>query len=502
MQLCELCSDIEYSVIQGSLEIDVTDIVYDSRNSREGVLFVCMVGSVTDGHLYIKDAVEKGAAAIMLEREVEDVRIPKTVTVIKVESARNALALASAAFFGHPAEKLVTVGVTGTKGKTTVTCMIREIISRAGEKAGLIGTISVIAGDKVIPSKNTTPESYDIHKYMAEMVKAGCRYVVMEVSSQGIMLDRTAGITFDCGVFTNLSPDHIGPGEHSSFEEYLRYKSMLFRQCIKGVANADDSYTDRILEGHTCSVTTFAAENEADLTASSISFFREKGKLGMRFETHGIMECSVMTCIPGRFSVYNALAAMTACKVLGIPENAILEGIKYAYVKGRVEPVPISEDFGVIIDYAHNEVSTVNVLETLRQYRPSRLTVIFGCGGNRARSRRFDMGRAAGRLADMCIVTSDNPRFEKPADINRDIKVGLDESHGKYIEIDDRKEAIAYAVTHAVKGELIALLGKGHEDYIEQEGVRRHFSEHEAIYEIADEIKQGKREMSTEAELI
>lgn len=502
MRLQELCKEIEYELLQGSMDTEVTDIIYDSRKITAGTMFVCMVGAVTDGHKYIPDAVEKGASVIVVEAQAEDAgvdraqlvaKIPDAITVIQVASARYALALMSAAYFDYPARKLTTIGLTGTKGKTTTTYIINDVLQRTGKKAGLIGTIAVVIGEERIPAKNTTPESYEIHKYLARMVEAGCEYAVMEVSSQGFKLDRTAGILFDYGVFTNLSPDHIGPTEHADFDEYLQCKNMLFRQCRTGIVNADDPHTEAVLEGHTCRLVTFST-GVADLTASDIEFLKEDGKLGMAFTASGLLNCRAKIHIPGYFSVYNALTTMAVCHQLGVGQDAILAGLAEVQVKGRVEMMPVSKDFSVIIDYAHNEVSTRSVLETLKEYEPARLVAVFGCGGNRSKVRRYDIGEVAGQLADLCILTSDNPRFEKVADINNDIKVGLAKGNpdANYIEIENRKEAITYAITHAEADDMIVMLGKGHEDYIEIEGKKYHFSEHEAIAEIVADIRAGR----------
>lgn len=502
MQLWELCKGVEYTLIQGSEKTEIKDIVYDSRKLTAGAMFVCISGTVTDGHGYIPDAAEKGAAAIVVEGTHSEHPIPEDITVIGVASTRRALAFFSAQYFGHPADRLITIGITGTKGKTTTAYMIRQIMERAGVKTGIIGTIAAETGERKIPSLNTTPESYEIHRYMAEMVEAGCRCMVMEVSSQGLKLDRTAGIIFDYGIFTNLSSDHIGPGEHESFEEYLACKKMLFRQCETGIVNIDDEYADDVMEGHTCALITVSAGREAELTAYNIEFLKERENLGMSFSTRGLADAKVRIGMPGKFSVYNALAAMAVCRDFGISGEEISAGLENVRVKGRVELLPVSEDFSVIIDYAHNDVSTRSLLETLRGYGPSRLTAVFGCGGNRSKVRRHDIGRETGRLADLSIITGDNPRFERIEDINDDIKRGIDESGGRYIEIEDRKEAIAYAVTHACRGEMIVLLGKGHEDYIETAGVRRHFSEHEAVAEIISEIKAGIRRMENPLKLL
>lgn len=493
MKLRKICEEIEYTLLQGSLETEVRDIIYDSRKIAPETMFVCMVGAVTDGHKYIPDAVEKGASVIVLEKEEETAQIPENITVLKVASARLALALMSAALFDHPARKLVTIGLTGTKGKTTTTYMIKKVLEMAGKKVGLIGTIGAMIGEEHLPSKNTTPESYELHRMFAAMVEAGCEYVVMEVSSQGLKLDRTAGILFDYGIFTNLSPDHIGPAEHASFEEYMECKSLLFRQCRIGIVNADDEHVDGILKGHTCEVKTFSAEREADLMASDIGFINEDGKLGMHFNVTGCMDCQAKVHIPGRFSVYNSMVTMLVCHLAGISDEAILEGLSKVQVKGRVEMLPVSKDYTLIIDYAHNEVSTRSVLTTLMEYHPKRLSCVYGGGGNRSKLRRYDMGEVTGEMADLCVLTCDNPRDEEIRDINNDIKVGLARSNGKYIEIDDRKEAIAYCMKNAKPGDMIVLLGKGHEDYQEIKGVKYHFDEREAVAEILDEMKAGKR---------
>ena len=493
MKLSKICEEIEYALLQGSLETEVRDIIYDSRKLAPETMFVCMVGAVTDGHKYIPDAIAKGASVIVLEKEEEAAQIPDTITVLKVQSTRLALALMSAALFDHPARKLVTIGLTGTKGKTTTTYMIKKVLEMAGKKVGLIGTIGAMIGEEHLPSKNTTPESYELHRMFAAMVEAGCEYVVMEVSSQGLKLDRTAGILFDYGIFTNLSPDHIGPAEHASFEEYMECKSLLFRQCKVGVVNADDEHVDGILKGHTCEVKTFSAEKEADLMASDIGFINEDGKLGMHFKVSGCMDCQAKVHIPGRFSVYNSMVTMLVCHLAGISDEAILEGLSKVQVKGRVEMLPVSKDYTLIIDYAHNEVSTRSVLTTLMEYHPKRLICVYGGGGNRSKLRRYDMGEVTGEMADLCVLTCDNPRDEEIRDINNDIKVGLARSNGKYIEIDDRKEAIAYCMKNAKPGDMIVLLGKGHEDYQEIKGVEYHFDEREAVAEILDEMKAGKR---------
>ncbi len=486
MKLINILEKCEYEVLQGSLQNDICDIIYDSRKLVKGCAFVCLVGAVADGHDYIYEAVMAGANALIVEAYVQN--IPESITVIKVKNTRKTLALMSAAFFGYPAKELTTIGLTGTKGKTTTTYMIKSVIEASGNKAGLIGTTGILIGEEKLPAKNTTPESYELHKIFRKMVDEGCKYAVMEVSSQGLKLDRVAGIEFDYGIFTNLSPDHIGPNEHDSFEEYTECKSMLFKMCKTAVVNADDEYKDEVLKGHTCKVLTYSIENAADLKAEDIEFINQDGILGMSFKTKGILEQNVLIYTPGLFSVYNSLVTILTCTLLGLDAKSILEGLLKVKVMGRVEIVPCSKDFTVIIDYAHNEVSTKSVLTTLLEYNPNRLICVYGGGGNRSKLRRYDMGEVTGAMADLCILTCDNPRDEELSDINNDIKIGLSKSNGKYIEIDDRKEAIKYAIKNAQRGDMIVLLGKGHQTYQEIKGVKYHFDEREAVAEIKAEL--------------
>ena len=427
-------------------------------------------------------------------------KTPGIVLPQPVSSYRCQIVSQTEVFFRRFRDQIV--GITGTKGKTTTTYMIKNVLEAAGKKVGLIGTIGAMIGDEKIPSKNTTPESYELHRMFASMVEAGCEYAVMEVSSQGLKMDRTAGIMFDYGVFTNLSPDHIGPNEHASFEEYLECKSMLFRQCKIGILNADDEHSEAVAANHTCEIHSFGVEDNnektflgkpLDLVAADLGFIKENGKLGMHFHVKGCMDCEARVHIPGRFSVYNSLVTMLVCHLAGISDQAILDGLNKVQVKGRVEMLPVSKDYYLIIDYAHNEVSTRSVLTTLMEYHPKRLICVYGGGGNRSKLRRYDMGEVTGEMADLCVLTCDNPRDEEIRDINNDIKVGLAKSNGKYIEIDDRKEAIAYCMVNAQPGDMIVLLGKGHEDYQEIRGVKYHFDEREAVAEILEEIKEGKR---------
>ncbi|GAA0802676.1 UDP-N-acetylmuramoyl-L-alanyl-D-glutamate--2,6-diaminopimelate ligase [Faecalicatena orotica] len=481
MKLTQLLERLEYEVIQGNDEIEVRELINDSRKVREGSVFVCISGAVVDGHEFVGDVAAKGAAAVIVEKDVE---APEDMTVIRVPDTRYALALMSAAYFGYPADKMKIIGITGTKGKTTTTYMIKSILEGVGHKVGLIGTIEAIIGDETIPAANTTPESYTIHQYFARMAEAGCDCVVMEVSSQGLMLHRTAGIPFEIGIFTNLGRDHIGPNEHADFEDYKRCKGLLFQQCRLGIANVDDPYFGDVFAKATCTTETFGFSEKADLRATDTHLVSRPGYLGVAYHVSGLMDFDVEIDIPGKFSVYNSLTAIAVCRHFQVPADKIQKALKMANVKGRIEMVKVSDEFTLMIDYAHNAMSLESLLTTLKEYQPARLVCLFGCGGNRSKDRRYEMGEVSGRLADLTIITSDNPRFEDPQAIIDDIKTGIGRTDGKYVEICDRKEAIRYAIEHGQPGDVIVLAGKGHEDYQEIKGVKYPMDERVLISEI------------------
>lgn len=488
MFLDELLKDLEYECLQGELHVPVADLVYDTRNELlQGSVFFCLSGAVTDGHKHADEAIEKGAVALVVEK---DIRPVAPVTVIKVQNSRKALAYMSAAFFGHPASKLVTIGVTGTKGKTTTTYMIKSILENIGRKVGLIGTIETIIGDLSIPANNTTPESYLIQKYMAQMVEAGCDSVVMEASSQGLKHNRIEGFTFDYGIFTNLQPDHIGGAEHTDFDDYLRSKSLLFQKCKVGLVNIDDPHTEQILEGHSCSVMTFGFNENADIRAKDAELIQGPGFLGISYRVAGMVEMDVRMNIPGKFNIYNSLCAIAICSRLGAGSEDIQKALAGIKVKGRVELLPVDGNYSVMIDYAHNAMSLESLLKSLREYKPKRLVCMFGCGGNRSRDRRFEMGEVSSRLADLTVVTSDNPRWEEPEDIINDIITGVKRGPGKYVMIVDRKEAIRYCIDNAMDGDVIIIAGKGHEDYQEIRGVKYHMDDRELVAQVLAERKR------------
>ena len=484
MLLKQLIEDMDYEVLAGRVDTEVTTLVYDSRKVEKGSVFVCISGSVRDAHDFIPDVVAKGAAAVIVEKDVE---LQEGVTYIKVANSRLALACMSAAYFDHPARKLKTIGITGTKGKTTTTYMVKSILESAGIKTGLIGTIESIVGEKRIPSANTTPESYRVQELFHEMVEAGLDAVVMEVSSQALMLHRVSGFTFDIGVFTNLEPDHIGENEHKDFADYMHCKSLLFRQCKLGIFNGDSEHLEGILKGHTCEVETFGYGKNNDLIADGVELKKDHGALGVRYHVSGLMNFDVEVNVPGSFSVYNSLTAIAICHHFGVDVEKIKHALLHVSVKGRIEIVPVTKRYTIMIDYAHNAMALESLLTTLREYEPGRLVCLFGCGGNRAKSRRYEMGEVSSRLADLTVVTSDNPRNEEPMDIINDILVGVHKADGAYVTIPDRKEAIAYCMKNAQDGDIIVLAGKGHEDYQEICGVKHHMDERELIADIIKE---------------
>lgn len=475
---------MDYEVLAGRVDTEVTTLVYDSRKVGKGSVFVCISGSVRDAHDFIPDVVAKGAAAVIVEKDVE---LQEGVTYIKVANSRLALACMSAAYFDHPARKLKTIGITGTKGKTTTTYMVKSILESAGIKTGLIGTIESIVGEKRIPSANTTPESYRVQELFHEMVEAGLDAVVMEVSSQALMLHRVSGFMFDIGVFTNLEPDHIGENEHKDFADYMHCKSLLFRQCKLGIFNGDSEHLEGILKGHTCEVETFGYGKNNDLVADGVELKKDHGALGVRYHVSGLMNFDVEVNVPGSFSVYNSLTAIAICHHFGVDVEKIKHALLHVSVKGRIEIVPVTKRYTIMIDYAHNAMALESLLTTLREYEPGRLVCLFGCGGNRAKSRRYEMGEVSSRLADLTVVTSDNPRNEEPMDIINDILVGVHKADGAYVTIPDRKEAIAYCMKNAQDRDIIVLAGKGHEDYQEICGVKHHMDERELIADIIKE---------------
>lgn len=497
MECKELLKGIEYEVLKGNPDRQVSKVVYDNRKVVKDCLFVCIKGAKFDAHEKAAEIAEKGAAVLVVDREVE---VPEDcgATVLLVEDTGYAKAFISAAYFGNPADQLKVIGITGTKGKTTTTYLVKSILEHAGHKVGLVGTIETIIGDKRIPAKTTTPDSYELQQYFSEMVDAGCDMAVMEVSSQGLMQHRTQGFTFELGIFTNIEPDHIGPNEHKDFEDYMSCKGLLFKQCRKGIVNYDDAHWKSVTKEHTCQLETYGFSKEADLYAEDMKLIRGEGFLGVDFKVKGLLEMEVEFHSPGRFSVYNALTAIAICRHFNIPTEVMREGLKEATVKGRIEMVRVSKDFTLMIDYAHNAMALESLLTTLKAYDPKRLVCMFGCGGDRSKLRRYEMGEVSGNLADLTVITSDNPRTEKPQDIINDIKTGIAKTDGKYVEIIDRREAIAYVIRYGRPGDVIVLAGKGHEDYQEIEGKKYPMDERDIIADVL----AGRQEPPADAETL
>lgn len=479
MKLEKLLEELDYQCIYGDLNKDISQIDYDSRLVKDDSLFVCIKGANVDSHQFIDQVIEKGAKTIVIEREVE---YKEGITYLLVKDARYALALLSCAFFDHPSRKLTVIGLTGTKGKTTTTYMVQSILENASKKVGIIGTIGSMINGQIRPTKNTTPESFELQKLMNEMVEAGCEYCVMEVSSQGLMLNRVAGIDFDYGVFTNLSEDHIGPNEHTSFEHYMSCKKKLFEMCKVGIFNEDDEHYQDMIKDISCQILTYSMHKDSDLKANHLHLFHENGLLGVSFDTKGIYETSFQTAIPGEFSVYNSMVAILLCHQLQIPLHYIQDALKNVRVKGRVEIVPYSQEFTVLIDYAHNAFSFDSILKTISSYHPHKMICVYGAGGKRAKSRRYEVGEVVSKYNTYSILTADNPRGEQVKDICYDIVEGLKKNNGEYIIIEDRAKAIEYALDIAKKGDVILCLGKGHETYqIIDDKTTIYFSEKEII---------------------
>ena len=466
---------------------EYTSIAYDSRKAEPGGAFFCLRGVSADGHDYAEKAYENGARVFFCERPLD---LPTDAKQVIVENTRKELAVRSKEFFGCPDERLKIIGVTGTKGKTTIANVVYQIMNKAGIKTAVIGTNGIFIDGVHHYTKNTTPESYELYSAFAEMIKSGTTHCIMEVSSQAYKLWRVFGITFDLGVFTNLSPDHIGVGEHASFDEYMLCKAQLFENSKSSLINADDDFSD-IMRDHSCGeVTTYGINNpNADYSGSDIRPWKNESALGVDFTClfHGFSR-RFRVRTPGEYSVYNALAVIAICAVYKVPTEVIDRELAIVQVKGRFEIIDALPWATFIIDYAHNEMSLRNVLSTIREYSPKRLICLFGSVGDRTQIRRVEMGRIAAEYSDFCILTSDNPGFENPIRIISDIERGID-GRVPYVTIPDRAAAIEYAVKNAIRGDVILLAGKGHEDYQLVNGEKIPFSEREVIRAACNKIK-------------
>ena len=479
MKLKELLNGIEICSAAADLEMEISGVSYDSRTTQPGDLFVAMTGFATDGHAYIGKAAAAGAAAVLCERVPES-----SVPYVQVADSRRALAVLGANWFGHPADDMTMVAVTGTNGKTTTTYLIKHILEQTrGARVGLIGTNQNMIGEEIIPTERTTPESFEVQKLFARMRDAGCGYVVMETSSHALALDRVYGVHYAVGIFTNLTQDHLD--FHQTMEAYCDAKAILFRNCGVGVCNADSEWTERLLREATCEKYFYAERAEADLRAEDVVL--ESDHISFTAVTK-MERVPVRVNIPGGFMVYNALDALGAVLALGISLEEAAEALsRVSHVKGRVEVVPTpGKDYTILIDYAHSPDGMVNVLSSVKGFAKGRTVALFGCGGDRDRTKRPKMGAVAAEIADFVIVTTDNPRTEKPADIIADILPGLEGFDTPYIVVEDRIEAIHWAMDHAEAGDVIVLCGKGHETYQEINHVKHHMDEREIVRDYLD----------------
>ncbi len=475
MKLKELLAGLDIVSATADLELDAANVSYDSRQVQPGDLFVAMTGFAVDGHRFIPQALAAGAAAVLCQTPPEG-----KVPYVQVKDSRRALAVVGANFFGHPAESMTMIGVTGTNGKTTTTYLLKAILESRGEKVGLIGTNQNMIGAEVLPTERTTPESFELQKLFAQMRAAGCSSVVMEVSSHALTLDRVYGVLYAVGIFTNLTQDHLD--FHKTMEAYCDAKALLFRNCAAGVVNAGDPWTPRLLEQATCKVLTFSSRGAADLRAEDVALEADHVAFTAVYAGERV---PVRVNIPGHFMVENALDVLGAGLALGIPlaESAAVLA-KVPHVKGRVEVVPTpGKDYTVLIDYAHSPDSLENVLTTVKGFAKGRTVALFGCGGDRDKAKRPKMGRIAAQTADFVVVTTDNPRTERPADVIADILPGLEGMNTPFQVVEDRIEAIHWAMDHAGPGDVIVLCGKGHETYQEVNHEKHHMDEREIVAE-------------------
>lgn len=493
MNLKEILLGIEGIKARGNLELDITNVDSDSRNIKENGMFIAIQGYEVDGVDYIKSAIENGAKVIMVQENVDlaKLKIPEDITLLVVPNTRVALSICACNFYDNPSRKFKLVGVTGTKGKTTTTFMIKKILEKQGKKVGLVGTIATYIGDKKIEdSSRTTPESIKLQKIFAKMVEEKVDVVVMEVSSQSLKLNRVLGCDFDIGVFTNFAHEHISKNEHPDMEDYFNSKLKLFDMCKVAFTNADDIYGAKVARvAKTPEITTYGIDNFCHILAKDITITNSYVDFKVKIENKNER---VKTCIPGRFSVYNSLAAICVAMKLGANAEQIKEALVEVRVPGRSELVDNKQDLTIMIDYAHTPESLESILQAVKSYTKGRVILVFGCGGDRDSIKRPLMGEVSGRVADYTIITSDNPRTEEPNAIISDIEVGIKKTKGQYTCIVDRKEAIKKAIEMANKMDIIVLAGKGHEPYQEINHEKFPFDERIIVKEITDNMKAKK----------
>lgn len=482
MILKSLLKGLDYEVIKGNEESKVQNIRYDNRKIEQGDAFVCVKGFKVDGHSFIGDAIKKGAKTLIVQ---EDVSVQEDITIIKVRDTRKALAIMSSNYFGNPKDKLEIIGITGTNGKTTSAFIIKSILEKAGFMTGLIGTIANYIGNKKVDAVRTTPESYELHELFKNMVDAGVEYCVMEVSSHSLELDRVYGIQFEEGIFTNLTRDHLD--FHKTFENYYNAKFKLFERSNHSIINLDDLYGTNIVKdieerGVKTKVSTFSIEKESDFKAFEIKSHSNGSEFKVNLE--GIEEFSIN--IPGEYNIYNSLGCIICAYNLNIPMDKIKEGLSDVVIPGRCELVAKEKNlpYSIIIDYAHTPDGLENILSTVKAFTKNRMISVFGCGGDRDKVKRPQMGKIGCELSDIAIITSDNPRSEEPMDIINDIVKPL--NYDNFVIEVNRKEAIRKAMNMALEGDVIVIAGKGHETYQILKDETIHFDEREVVYDILE----------------
>lgn len=460
--------------------IEIIDITCDSRKVKKGFAFICINGFTSDGHDYAADAVKAGASVIICEKSVG------APAECIVEDTHEAYAVMSANYFGNPSKSFKLVGVTGTNGKTSVTYMLKAIIESKGYKTGVIGTIQNLVGDRIIEAVNTTPDAYGLNSLFAQMRDEGCEYVIMECSSHALHQKRIFELDFEVAAFTNLTQDHLD--YHKTMENYLDAKSLLFTMCKNAVINIDDVYGKQLAENINCNLITYAADDRSAVYSANGINMKPDGIEYEMVSDYTIKRIKLKT--GGRFSVYNSLCAAVCAKILGFTEEEIANALDNMHgVKGRAEVIATGKDFTIIIDYAHTPDGLTNILSTFKELKKGRLVCLFGCGGNRDTTKRAIMGSIAAKLSDFVIVTSDNPRNEEPKLIIDDILEGMKDSKTPYVVIEDRKEAIKYAVQNAATGDIIVLAGKGHETYQILKTGKVHLDEREVIAEALSQLR-------------
>ncbi|MDM0446343.1 UDP-N-acetylmuramoyl-L-alanyl-D-glutamate--2,6-diaminopimelate ligase [Clostridium perfringens] len=482
MILKSLLKGLDYEVIKGNEESKVQNIRYDNRKIEQGDAFVCVKGFKVDGHSFIGDAIKKGAKTLIVQ---EDVSVQEDITIIKVRDTRKALAIMSSNYFGNPKDKLKIIGITGTNGKTTSAFIIKSILEKAGFMTGLIGTIANYIGNKKVDAVRTTPESYELHELFKNMVDAGVEYCVMEVSSHSLELDRVYGVQFEEGIFTNLTRDHLD--FHKTFENYYNAKFKLFERSNHSIINLDDPYGVNIVKdieerGVKTKVSTFSIEKESDFKAFEIKSHSNGSEFKVNLEK--VEEFSIN--IPGEYNIYNSLGCIICAYNLNIPMNKIKEGLSDVVIPGRCELVAKEKNlpYSIIIDYAHTPDGLENILSTVKAFTRNRMISVFGCGGDRDKVKRPQMGKIGCELSDIAIITSDNPRSEEPMDIINDIVKSL--NYDNFVIEVNRKEAIRKAMNMALEGDVIVIAGKGHETYQILKDETIHFDEREVVYDILE----------------